>query len=588
MASSFGVNDVSVAEGAPGATINATFTVQLSPAAAGVTTVDFDVVSDSATGGADFAPKNVVVTFPPGSTSQLVSVAVKGDAVPEVNETFHASLSHPTGGTDIARATGIGTILDDDSTNNDAFANARVIAGDFAVQAGNNLSATLESGEPAAPFSAGRTIWWKWTAASDGTVTANTFGSAIDSLLTVCTGTSVNDLTVVTFNDDFGPIGHSIPQSEVRFPAKAGTTYLFAVDSFAGSAPNGGTVIFTLAATAAGTGKFHGLIGPTSFDGTSVGSLDVTRTAAGRLMATGTFNARPFTFAGSLDANGRYSGDVVIRNLGTVAIALAFDTTRTSGIATGTLTFAGAVAQIRLDQAAFSRANPAPQAGAYTFAIPFDGAAAPLAPRAHGSGTVSVSKTGAVHVSGRLGDGTPFASQAFMSASGEARFFKLLYARKGSASLALQFAPTANADFTGTVRWSHPLTAALREPQAYTAVLGALGSPYAIPAAGVRVLPGFDATAGAGTATLTDGNLVSTITRALNLGTNNKITVTGSTEALAINITRANGLVTGSFKHPVTNRFVSFKGASLRQNSQIYGLFPGKDKNGALLVKPGP
>ncbi|HEV7403400.1 MAG TPA: hypothetical protein VGO11_10750, partial [Chthoniobacteraceae bacterium] len=123
------------------------------------------------------------------------------------------------------------------------------------------------------------------------------------------------------------------------------------------------------------------------------------------------------------------------------------------------------------------------------------------------------------------------------------------------------------------------------------AVLAGLGSSFKTPAPGVRVLPGFDVTAGAGTATLTGGDLPAatpTITRGVTLETTNRITVTGSTESLTLSVNLRTGLVTGSFKHPVTNRLVPFTGAALPKSSEIYGYFPGVDKNGALFVEPGP
>jgi chitinase len=53
------------------------------------------------------------VTFAPGQTSATIHVAVLGDILYEEDETFGVVLSSPTGAS-LGRATGIGTILNDD------------------------------------------------------------------------------------------------------------------------------------------------------------------------------------------------------------------------------------------------------------------------------------------------------------------------------------------------------------------------------------------------------------------------------------------------------------------------------------------
>jgi len=84
--------------------------------------------------------------------------------------------------------------------------------------------------EPAEPYHAGNaggaSVWWKWTAPTDGTTRFDTFGSSFDTLLAVYNGESLNDLTEIVSNDDAGDTGWS----EVSFAATAGTTYYIAVD----------------------------------------------------------------------------------------------------------------------------------------------------------------------------------------------------------------------------------------------------------------------------------------------------------------------------------------------------------------------
>jgi len=101
--------------------------------------------------------------------------------------------------------------------------------------------ATREAGEPNhAGEPGGKSIWWKWTAPSELSVTVDTHGSSFDTLLAVYTGNSVERLQVVAGNDDWGG-----PTSQVSFMATAGVEYQIAVDGFDGM---GGEVVLNVLA----------------------------------------------------------------------------------------------------------------------------------------------------------------------------------------------------------------------------------------------------------------------------------------------------------------------------------------------------
>ncbi len=96
---------------------------------------------------------------------------------------------------------------------NDDFANAAALSGLPANATGTNVDATTESGEPEhTDFPSGNpgehSVWWSWTAPSDGDITVGTCGSDFDTLLAVYTGSSVEALTRVARNDTaFGSCG---------------------------------------------------------------------------------------------------------------------------------------------------------------------------------------------------------------------------------------------------------------------------------------------------------------------------------------------------------------------------------------------
>ena len=102
------------------------------------------------------------------------------------------------------------------------------------TQTASNVEATRETEEPEhANIDGGGSLWWRWTAAKTGTITIDTCGSDLDTLLGIYTGTSVDALTEVASSDDAA--GHRCGvASGTNFRAQAGTTYSIAVDGSGG------------------------------------------------------------------------------------------------------------------------------------------------------------------------------------------------------------------------------------------------------------------------------------------------------------------------------------------------------------------
>lgn len=125
---------------------------------------------------------------------------------------------------------------------NDPFTAATMLSGLSGQASGWNLNATKETGEPSHAGNAGsRSVWWQWTAPADGSLSLDTHGSGIDTLLAVYTGAGVSALTPVASNDDGGAGNTSGLSTEVS----AGTAYRIAVDGKNG-ASGGITLHWTL------------------------------------------------------------------------------------------------------------------------------------------------------------------------------------------------------------------------------------------------------------------------------------------------------------------------------------------------------
>ena len=116
---------------------------------------------------------------------------------------------------------------------NDTFANAVLLSGNTFTVSGSNVGATSELSEPRhAGQRGGKSVWWRWTAPSSGTLTVATTSSTFDTLLGVYTGSVVGSLARVGSNDDES---RSLRTSRVTISVVAGTVYRIAVDGYQGA-----------------------------------------------------------------------------------------------------------------------------------------------------------------------------------------------------------------------------------------------------------------------------------------------------------------------------------------------------------------
>ena len=122
------------------------------------------------------------------------------------------------------------TIIGPTPPPNDNFVNAIALPGTSGIQTGTgNRNATLETGEPAIN-GATHTVWFKWTAPSNGSYTISTVGSTRvgggewDSMLGIYTGTVVDALTALTGLPDGNPQDTGEDET-MTMTVTAGTTY---------------------------------------------------------------------------------------------------------------------------------------------------------------------------------------------------------------------------------------------------------------------------------------------------------------------------------------------------------------------------
>lgn len=115
---------------------------------------------------------------------------------------------------------------------NDVFAAAQVFAGTAGDMAATSQDATKETGEPAhAGNAGGASVWFRWTPDRTGRMTILTRQITFDTVVAVYTGASVDSLTQIASNDNFG----TSQASRTTFPVVPGTNYFIAVDGVNGA-----------------------------------------------------------------------------------------------------------------------------------------------------------------------------------------------------------------------------------------------------------------------------------------------------------------------------------------------------------------
>jgi len=124
-------------------------------------------------------------------------------------------------------------------SDNDDFTRASVLTGQAVRVSANNFLATREPGEPLpGGIPSGGSVWWSWTAPSNGLVRLDTTGSVtgsgapLDTVLGVYTGASLGSLMSVAANND--AMADQVRTSGLSFRAKAGVVYRFVVAGLVG------------------------------------------------------------------------------------------------------------------------------------------------------------------------------------------------------------------------------------------------------------------------------------------------------------------------------------------------------------------
>ncbi|MBF2094388.1 MAG: DUF4347 domain-containing protein, partial [Synechococcales cyanobacterium K44_A2020_017] len=201
--------DTSVTEGNSGDTTAAIFTVQLSNPSQTEVTVDYSTANittstgdNGAAGGDDYVPVvGNTLTFAPGETQQLITIAVNGDDVNELDETFSITLINPTTNATLDDGLGIGTILDNDNVPVVNISNATVLEGNTGDISTAVFTVSLSNPNQAEVTVTYNTVDGSTTTGGAGALGLDDYVPLIDGVLTFAAGETQQFVTI-TVNGD--------------------------------------------------------------------------------------------------------------------------------------------------------------------------------------------------------------------------------------------------------------------------------------------------------------------------------------------------------------------------------------------------
>jgi hypothetical protein len=237
-------------------------------------------------------------------------------------------------------------------------------------------------------------------------------------------------------------------------------------------------------------------------------------------------------------------------------------------------------ADVVAERAAFSNANPAPQAGRrFTLRIP-GGTNSLVEAGGDGFATISVSAAGAVSMAGTLGDGVTFSQSASLSALDHWPFYTSLYSSRGLVLGWLSFTNQPGDQPGGSLFWSRPVHPRTQfYPSGFTLQPVAAGSLYSA-ASGAPVLGLVG-----GHIIIEGGGLTKNITNSFSVN-GSEFLPAANTNRINLSVTTSSGLFQGSFFDADSLKTVSFLGALYQSQTNGAGFFQTTNQTGRVLITP--
>ncbi|HEX4086603.1 MAG TPA: putative Ig domain-containing protein [Chthoniobacteraceae bacterium] len=366
----------------------------------------------------------------------------------------------------------------------------------------------------------------------------------------------------LTVNTSNGVI-NGTPAEMGKFPVQISATNL------AGSrnATLALTIRFDFAAV---KGAYRGFA---TLDGTDAGQLLVTVMPNGSFTGYLVLAGGRYPVAGTFDLYGEFDHTLRIGNA-KVDLNLAIDPAPAGVSGTVSVVTASGSNSFEVSTNSTppysSRTIPAGIAGRYTAVFPaLSGSNLPQAP---GYATMTVANTGAIHLTGKLGDGTAFTAGSRLQSDGTTwiLFVPINYGKddRGSIAGTMTFGPNSGSDGSGVLQWI--------KPGQFTTDVSLLAAKYTPP----------PLASGSATLTLSGGGLASAIVDDLTISSKYKVGVSGTNEA-SLTLTPSTGAFSGKFLYPPAGRKIPFGGVIYQlPTPNGNGLFLGTGETGAVSIVP--
>jgi hypothetical protein len=216
-------------------------------------------------------------------------------------------------------------------------------------------------------------------------------------------------------------------------------------------------------------------------------------------------------------------------------------------------------------------------AGLYTALLETDSADS-SAPHGIGFATGEMTASGKLRLAGRLGNGRAFSLETKFAENGTAPIY--LWAGNSGSELAGTIS-LEDSQLRGTLRWRRPTGAVA----GFDTAVALRGSPYAKPAQGAPVFPGWPVTDENGWISL--GDIVG---GRFTLGPDHVPRFSPPNNAqINLSLSLANGLFTGSFRLEGANETTTFSGALLPAESRAGGIFrQSNGESAAVRIEAAP
>jgi hypothetical protein len=330
--------------------------------------------------------------------------------------------------------------------------------------------------------------------------------------------------------------------------------------------------------------SYAGLV-RTVADGKAVGLINLKVTAKQTLSGSLSIGGSKYSFRGKLDPVKPLALQLRKKGSPNLTLAIKIDSRADIDLLVGDVQGGIGASAFEAFAAVLPSDLPPGAIGKYTVLFEPDSVANEV-PGGSGAATLTVSKSGAVKVSGVLGDGQKFTAAAPLNINKQLPFFSAPYKVGGVIAGDIPFNLTATPVTLGAgLEWSKKpdLSSPLYSP-GFTKSTTANGAFYVKPPRGTRVL------------NLTNGMIrfegsdlaFTTREQPFTLGTDNRLILTPVVPSLKVSIKTSTGLISGSFRPGATSPVVKFSGAVLPHQNRGAGVFVGTAKSGEIVLEPVP